>query len=215
MSQFSLTLVTAIQFSSSNLLVGTNYQLQVMQSGAWTDVSPNFVAMTNPYVAYAPGLNRGLSYRLVAPPVPTAATATPTVFNGFVVAATVTSGSYGYTNPPSVQILGGGGSGAQAVAVLSNGVVTSVTILSAGAGYSSTPTIVIAPPPFGMAVSIAPAFGLNCLGLTAGLSYQVQSSPNLSGWTNFTSSFVASSSSNSFFFSTNARSLFFRLLYLP
>ena len=54
------------------------------------------------------------------------------VVNGFVVGATITDGGYGYTNTPTVRIIGGGGSGAQAVAVVSNGVVTAVNVLDAG-----------------------------------------------------------------------------------
>ena len=52
--------------------------------------------------------------------------------NGFVVGATVISGGHGYTNAPGVRIIGGGGSGAQGVAVVSNGVVVAVNILDAG-----------------------------------------------------------------------------------
>jgi hypothetical protein len=65
---------------------------------------------------------------------------------GFLVAATITDGGYGYTTPPIVRIVGGGGSGAVATATVSNGVVTGITILNAGSGYTNTPVVAIAPP---------------------------------------------------------------------
>jgi hypothetical protein len=79
---------------------------------------------------------------------PSPAAATAQVVNGFVVGATVTAGGSGYTNPPDVSILGGGGAGATAVAVISNGVVSAITIEATGSGYTSEPSIVIAPPPY-------------------------------------------------------------------
>lgn len=56
----------------------------------------------------------------------------------------VTNGGMGYNPaaPPIVNITGGGGSGARAIAVVSgDGLVTGVTIVSAGTGYTSPPTI--------------------------------------------------------------------------
>ena len=60
--------------------------------------------------------------------------------NGFVVGATIIDGGYGYTNTPAVRFIGGGGGGAQAVAVVSNGMVIAVNVMAAGFGYTSTPT---------------------------------------------------------------------------
>lgn len=74
------------------------------------------------------------------------AEAAPTVLNGFVVGAAVSYGGGGYLAAPSVQISGGGGSGASATASISNGMVTAVNILTSGAGYTNAPAIQIAPP---------------------------------------------------------------------
>jgi hypothetical protein len=82
-------------------------------------------------------------YEVSQPCTPYPATATATVTNGFVVAATVTDGGCGYTNAPEVLIQGGGGTGATATAVVSNGMVAGLTITDAGNGYTSTPTIYI------------------------------------------------------------------------
>ncbi len=69
---------------------------------------------------------------------PRVATATATLVDGFVVAATLTDGGYGYTNTPLVRFIGGGGSGTQAVDVVSNGVVIAVNVLDAGSGYTKS-----------------------------------------------------------------------------
>jgi hypothetical protein len=108
-------------------------------------------------------------------PVPHCATATATLTNGFVVAATITDGGYGYTNTPTVKIIGGGGSGAQAVAVVSNGVVIAVNFLAAGSGYTSTPLVVIDPPFIPNPVlGIAPMSFLSFSNLALGGGYQLQ-----------------------------------------
>ena len=77
----------------------------------------------------------------------TTATATATVVNGFVVAYTVTDGGSGYTEPPVVTVVGGGGTGATAVALVANGAVTQIKPVSAGSGYTSPPEVVISAPP--------------------------------------------------------------------
>jgi hypothetical protein len=75
-----------------------------------------------------------------------AATATVTVYFGFVVEALVTNGGSGYTSPPAVTITGNG-TGAAATATVSNGAVSGITITNAGSGYATGATISIAPPP--------------------------------------------------------------------
>ena len=47
----------------------------------------------------------------------------------------------GYTVAPGVRFIGGGGSGAAALATIGDGVVGIVTITSSGSGYSTSPTI--------------------------------------------------------------------------
>ncbi len=47
----------------------------------------------------------------------------------------------GYTSAPTVQILGGGGEGATAIATLAGSTVGGVTITDPGSGYTSAPTI--------------------------------------------------------------------------
>jgi Concanavalin A-like lectin/glucanases superfamily len=98
--------------------------------------------------------NRALSdaevkalYDYESVPQPDQATATATVVNGFVVGATITDGGYGYVAAPSVQLLGGGGTGATATASISNSIVTAITITNPGKGYTNAPIIAIDMPP--------------------------------------------------------------------
>jgi hypothetical protein len=79
----------------------------------------------------------------------------------------VTSGGFGYTTAPAVTITGGGGSGAEAVAILdSEGIVVdniryyqvrSVRITNPGTGYSTAPTIEFGTPVFGSGTATASA----------------------------------------------------------
>jgi hypothetical protein len=109
-----------------------------------------------------------------------AAQATATLDNGFVVGAYLTDPGYGYTNSPSVKIIGGGGSGADAVAVVSNDVVVAIHVLDAGSNYTTTPLVVIDPPFIPNPVlGIAPLSFLTFSNLTVGGVYQLQ---QLSGW---------------------------------
>lgn len=60
---------------------------------------------------------------------------------GLVVSVTVSTGGQGYTAPPSVAIVGGGGTGAAAVAHMAGTAVESVVITAAGTGYTGSPAV--------------------------------------------------------------------------
>lgn len=53
------------------------------------------------------------------------------------------SGGYGYSDPPTVTISGGGGTGAVAVPVIDNGVIVEINMVNRGRGYTSTPQVTI------------------------------------------------------------------------
>lgn len=56
----------------------------------------------------------------------------------------VTAGGSGYTSPPAVEISGGGGTGATAVASINaNGQVSAITLTDPGSGYTSAPTVTL------------------------------------------------------------------------
>ena len=74
------------------------------------------------------------------------ATATAIVGGGRVVAYTVMDGGASYTEPPVVTVVGGGGSGATAEAVLDVGVVTAIYPVTTGSGYTSVPQVNISAP---------------------------------------------------------------------
>jgi hypothetical protein len=85
-----ITPATCLGFT--NLTVGTNYQLQVSQTGTWENLGSSFVADAGNYTQYFDGAVNGSLYRLVALPIPYGATATPILAYNFVVAATVNDG---------------------------------------------------------------------------------------------------------------------------
>jgi hypothetical protein len=108
------------------------------------------------------GFNRTKEYRtlfnpLGAPsPVPAAGGAQVTFVSGSGANAfasvsgsgqldqiNITSGGTGYVAAPKVTIIGGGGTGATATAVVTNGVVTAINITSPGNGYTSNPVVSI------------------------------------------------------------------------
>jgi len=68
------------------------------------------------------------------------ATATAKIISS-VASVTLTRGGAGYSLPPEVSFLGGGGSGAAAIAAISDGTVTSVTVTNGGSGYNSAPEV--------------------------------------------------------------------------
>ena len=130
----------------------------------------------------------------VGPLPPRTATGTAALVSGFVVNVSITDGGSGYTNTPPVRFIGGGGSGAQAVAVVSNGVVTTINVLNAGYGYTNAPVVVIEPPFIpGPVLSMAPMTFLAFSNLTVGGTYQLQKSQAWY-WTNQLASFNASGS---------------------
>ena len=79
---------------------------------------------------------------------PAAAAVSTISANGRITGISVTNGGSGYLATPAVTITGGGGSGAQAQAIVSNGVVQRITMTNQGSGYSiiNPPTVTIAPP---------------------------------------------------------------------
>lgn len=208
-----LGMAPALRLDFANLIISNNYQLQVSQSGTWINLGSPFVASANFYSQFVDG--DGSSYQLALLPIPTTATATAQVEYGFVVGASVTSGGAGYVSVPSVQIIGGGGSGAQATATISDGVVSGINVTNAGFGYTGIPTIQIAPPASLSYSTLLPvttkSFRLNYSGLTPALTFQLQSSPDLASWTNFGEDFTATNNFNSQYFNFTTNSQFFRL----
>jgi hypothetical protein len=196
----------------TNLATGTNYQLQVSQSGIWENLGLPFTAQTGNYSQYFDGGINASLYRLVALPIPSGATAMAVLDYDFVIGATINDPGSGYVTVPGVQFAGGGGSGAAGTATLNSGAVTAITITNAGSGYTSPPTIQIDPPPVpSLMPTPAPAFRVDSVGLTAALTYQLQASTDLVRWTNYGAAFTATAITNSQYLNVDAGSKFFRL----
>jgi hypothetical protein len=67
----------------------------------------------------------------------------PYDLNDSVFTIIMQAGGSGYSATPNVAIVGGGGVGADAEAVVSGGVIIGINITSAGVNYSSNPTVII------------------------------------------------------------------------
>jgi len=99
---------------------------------------------------------------------------------------------YGYTTPPSVAFIGGGGSGAAATSVIGNGVVGTVSVTNGGSGYEVSPSVTFSGAPGAGVTATATAY-INNSGIVtaiyitnAGLGYTIAptitiSSPYSSG----------------------------------
>ena len=73
---------------------------------------------------------------------------------GYVTVITVTSRGSGYTSEPAVSLIGGGGSGASAKAILGGDKVALTMVLTAGSGYTAAPMVVVEAPPKALGVRL-------------------------------------------------------------
>jgi len=170
---------------TSGISTGGYNDLRVIINNTGTGDAGSDIAGGDTYLT----LWGAVSYEL--PCLPHTATASAVVTNGFVIAATITDGGCGYTNTPTVRIIGGDGSGAQAVAVVSNGVVIAIEVLDAGSDYTNTPLVIIEPPFIPNPVlGIAPMSFLSFTNLAVGGAYQLQQAIAWY-WTNQPLSFTA------------------------
>jgi hypothetical protein len=72
---------------------------------------------------------------------------------GSVIKINIVNGGSGYRDVvPTLQITGGGGSGATAICTVSGGSINSVTITNPGSGYTSAPIVNISTPPIVTAI---------------------------------------------------------------
>ena len=216
--QPTMSIAALSLLSFSNLAAGANYQLQSLAGGTWSNVGSTFGATTSTFTQLVSGTVAPSGYRLAALPLPQQAYATVQVVDGFVIAASVTSGGSGYTASPAVTILNdAGGSNATATATVSGGIVTGITLTSAGIGYLSAPTLVIAPPPANaLSPSVTPVMELSFASLSPYDSYQLQFTPVANGaWTNLGAPFTCTSSTNTQSVNLTGKAGFFRVRYVP
>jgi hypothetical protein len=67
----------------------------------------------------------------------------------YISSILLTATGTGYITPPTVSLIGGGGTGATATAEIANGQVMAVTVTNGGRGYTSAPRVAFSPPPTG------------------------------------------------------------------
>ena len=146
---------------------------------------------------------------------PHRATALATLVSGVFIAATVLDPGCGYTNAPSVRIIGGGGSGAGATAVVSNGFVVSINVTNGGCCYTNLPTILIESPPFTPTVAIAVSKVKVTQNVRVNHNYILEASYDLQTWTATGPQFTAESESIVNEFDVDAVGRYFRLREVP
>jgi len=201
----------------TNLLVGTNYQLQ-FQSTTWINQSASFTATNSFYTIMVPGAVGSGDYRLAQIPVPVQATAFAQVDHGFVVNVLVNNPGSGYVVAPTVAIIANVGSNATAVASITNGRVTSIAVTSAGIHYVNPVTVQIDPPPVtALSPIVTQGVAINSSNLAPYDNYQIQFRPDFgTAWANLIGGlFNPPAAANvQYIFLTNNIG-FFRLQYVP
>lgn len=151
--------------------------------------------------------------RLVYTPVggvPSQARGVAQTVNGFVVGVNVVNPGFGYTNPPAVRFLGGGGTGAAATARISDGMVIGVTVTNAGIGYTNRPIVKIAAPGGLPGLAIRTKTIAVDLTLILGRRYRLDSSRDLSSWS-VVETFVAEDDAVTKEFDVSESGRYFRL----
>jgi len=191
----------------SDFTIGSQNGPARFYNGAVDDVRIYNRALTPDEVTQVYNANEG-------PCFPHAASAAPVLFNGFIIGANVVDPACGYTNPPTVTIVGGGGSNATATATINNGMVTAINITSAGCCYTNEPRIIISSPPFPGAVKIRVSKVTVTAHVMIGRQYVLEGSQDLINWSEVTPPFVAQTEDVDFEFAVGLYQ-FFRTREFP
>ena len=176
------------QFNAMDIAGATNAQYDI--ASTTTNDSGNYDVVVIANGGSATSSNATLT---VLPPARTS-TAAAMLTGSFVTGVTITDGGSGYTNTPIIRLLGGGGTGAGAFAVISNGTLLSIIVTNAGFGYTNAPAVIIDPPLIpSPLLCLAPMSFLAFSNLTVGGTYQLQQFTG-SYWTNQPACFTATNS---------------------
>jgi hypothetical protein len=172
----------------------------------------NAITIQNPGSGYT-----SIPNLTIAPPPfpPRKAEAVAQIVNGFVVGANITYGGFGYQEPPTVLLIGGGGTGAKAVASVINGVVTSINITNPGTGYTSAPTFRIGSPPFAPSLSVEVSSVRVSLKIVLGWKYQIESTADMVTWVPVGIAFLAEDEELIREFPVDNAGRFFRINQVP
>ena len=192
------------------------YEWQELKGTTWERMALPIVTNLASSIVFLEGPVDGTPVRLARLPLPVAATATPSVVNGFLVDITLNEGGTGYVTPPRVYVTGGGGTGASATAQVEGGKVVKVVVDNPGRGYVQAPTVLLDPPPVvTVPVTVGPALRLRQSGLSADLEYRLQTSENLEDWIDVSPWSAGVEPTRTAFFDTSDGHRFYRLLRRP
>lgn len=141
--------------------------------------------------------------------------ATATITGNLVSGAVITNFGCGYTSTPTVRIVGGGGVGATALAIMVGGIVTDVVITNSGSGYTSAPKILIESPPFEPTTSISVSRINVTQRVRVNHNYVLEESGDLITWTATGPQFTAESEEVTNEFVVGPGNRFFRVREVP
>jgi len=153
-------------------------------------------------------------FYLLESSVPRLAEAQAQAVNGFVVGVIVMDGGGGYANPPQINFVGTGGTGAAATAVLVNGVITQIVIDSPGRGYPDNTIVRIqspGPPPM---LSVKTSHITVNMDVTTGCLYQLETSSDLNSWSPSGLPFKATGPSMARVFEVGFKPQYYRIIQI-
>jgi hypothetical protein len=146
---------------------------------------------------------------------PHVAKATAVISGGVVTGAVISDLGCGYTTAPTVRVVGGGGTGATAIATMQAGLVFSITMTNGGSGYTSAPRILIESPAFVPTTTISVSRIKVTQHVRINHSYILESSSDLLSWTPTGPQYTAESEEVTSEFSVNPGDQFFRVREVP
>jgi hypothetical protein len=190
---------TSIDFIDDN--TSEEGYIQTLQMVGFGSTASAITSIVNGGVTYVSVTNRGSGYTsapsvifsLPLQPVPPSiippneksrATGIATMISGIVdlcetdsnllrvQGVNIINPGFGYTTPPMVNFIGGGGSGAEAKSYIGDGVVGIITVTDGGSGYSTPPLVTFSSPGIGTTALTITATGyalINSSGSVTGI----------------------------------------------
>jgi hypothetical protein len=230
-SEFQHRNATAVAVISNGLLVnsvlldgGYGYSVQptvkvVDTTGSGASLAPivsngRLIGLT----VLSPGSNYSQEAEIVVGPPPVSsrsAYAEANIVNGFLVGIELLDGGEGYKEAPTIDIVGGVGSGAIVEPVLQGGRIVSFVIRNAGLGYSENTVVRISPPAERPRISIRVASVEVNLSLNVGSTYLLEHSKDMVEWSARRRPFVATREFMSFTFNVDEYGKFYRVIEQP
>lgn len=134
---------------------------------------------------------------------------------GGVGTVQITDYGFGYTIPPLVLFVGGGGTGAEATAEVFHGRVVGVTITNPGTGYRTAPKVAFTPPGSSALLALEVSAVKVTAAVTVGTRYQLVSTVDFAAWTPVGDPFVAATEYFSQDVVVSEKARYFALVVVP